>query len=88
MSGDNYAGVMRDKNNLLTSKVVIGSTWFAELDNDSRAANAIHEALHVHFKTGDEQLKSWLQNLGFKPGYGNNPIGSHDITAWIKDGCK
>lgn len=88
--GDDYAQVLQRADGSMTHKVAIGTTWYAELDSDTRTATAIHEGLHVYFNVGDDQLKTWLKKLGFTPGYGNNPaaLSSHDITAWIKDGCK
>jgi hypothetical protein len=78
--GSRYAFVLGD----FARHVALGQNWFQDETQTQQVANTIHEALHIQMRLGDQELKGWLANFGFKPA--NYVTG--DITDWVAGGCK
>jgi hypothetical protein len=68
----------------LARHVALGQNWFQDYTQTQQVAGTIHEALHIQMGMGDDELKGWLRNFGFKPA----SYGTSDITDWISGGCK
>ena len=65
--------------------VVLGTDFYND-PTVSQSDVLLHEALHVALGLGDANLKSYLSQYGFVPGYGGTG-GTDDITQWLKANC-
>ena len=68
--------------------VVLGRDFYND-PTVSQADVLLHEAMHVALGLGgqgDVDLKNYLSQFGFVPGYGGTG-GTDDITQWLKANC-
>ncbi len=79
------AVTLTDKRGTSLPYVVLGTDYYKD-PTVSTSDVLLHEALHFGLNLGDSDLKNYLSDYGFKPGYGGTG-GSDDITQWLKANC-